>query len=72
MGLFLSHAASVSTVVSFPALHVGHPLGFDPEAALETLGLPPLRSRCGGGVAAWVVGVLAASGTQGSLSKVGN
>ena len=39
LGLFLSHAASVSIMVLFPALHVGHPLGFDPEAALETLGL---------------------------------
>ena len=24
----------------FPPLHVGHPLGFAPEAALEDLGLP--------------------------------
>ena len=27
-------------MVSFPALHVGGPLGFAPEAALEDLGLP--------------------------------
>ena len=27
-------------VVLFPLLHVGHPLGFAPEAALEDLGLP--------------------------------
>ena len=46
MGLFLSHAVSVSIMVLFPALHVGHPLGFDPEAALETLGL----HLCGPGV----------------------
>ena len=26
--------------VLFPPLHVGHPLGFAPEAALEDLGLP--------------------------------
>ena len=30
----------VSTVVLFPPLHVGCPLGFAPEAALEALGLP--------------------------------
>ena len=30
----------VSTVVLFPPLHVGRPLGFAPEAALEDLGLP--------------------------------
>ena len=30
----------VSIVVSFPPLHVGCPLGFAPEAALEDLGLP--------------------------------
>ena len=40
LGLFLSHTASVSIVVLFLPLRVGHPLGFDPEAALETLGLP--------------------------------
>ena len=27
-------------MVSFPPLHVGRPLGFAPEAALEDLGLP--------------------------------
>ena len=26
----------------------------------------PVRARCGGGAAAWVAGVLAAPGTQGS------
>ena len=44
---------------------MGCPLGFAPEAALENLGLP-VRARCGGGAAAWVTGVLAAPGTQGS------
>ena len=29
----------VSIVVLFPPLHVGHPVGFTPEAALEDLGL---------------------------------
>ena len=38
---FLSHTAPwVSIVVLFPPLHVDHPLGFAPEAALEDLGLP--------------------------------
>ena len=55
----------VSLVVLFPPLHVGRPLGFAPEAALEDLGLPHVRTRCGGGAAAWVAGVLAAPGTQG-------
>ena len=30
------------------------------------LGFAPVRARCGGGAAAWVAGVLAAPGTQGS------
>ena len=30
----------VSIVILFPPLHVGHPLRFVPEAALEGLGLP--------------------------------
>ena len=30
------------------------------------LGFVPVRARCGGGAAAWVTGVLAAPGTQGS------
>ena len=30
------------------------------------LGFTPVRARCGGGAAAWVAGVLAAPGTQGS------
>ena len=40
--------------------------GVASEAALEGLGLPPVRARCGGDAAAWVIGVLAAPGTQGS------
>ena len=50
-------------MVLFPPLHVGHPLGFLPEATLEDLGM---RASFGGGAAAWVSGVLAAPGTQGS------
>ena len=37
---FLSHTGPwVSVMVLFPPLHVGYPLGFAPEAALEDLGL---------------------------------
>ena len=37
----LPHTAPwVSIVILFPPLHVGRPLGFAPEAALEELGLP--------------------------------
>ena len=32
----------------------------------EGLGCAPVRARCGGGAAAWVTGVVAAPGTQGS------
>ena len=38
--------------------------GLAPGAALEDLGLPPVRARRGGGAAAWVAGVLAAPETQ--------
>ena len=31
-------------MVLFPPLHVGHPLGFGPEAAFEDFGLPQLDS----------------------------
>ena len=41
--------------------------GLAPEAALEGLGLPPVRARCGSDAASWVAGVQAAPGTQGSL-----
>ena len=61
----LPHCPWVSTVVLFPSLYVGHPLGFAPEVALGDLGLP-VRARCGGGAAALVIGILAAPGTQGS------
>ena len=63
-------------MVLLPPLHVSRPLGFAPEAALEDWGLLlrlPWRirvcsceARCGGGAAAWVAGVLATPGTQGS------
>ena len=32
----------------------------------EGLGFAPVRARCGGGAAAWVAGILATPGTQGS------
>ena len=41
------------------------PWSLAPEGAREVLGLPHVRTRCGGGAAAWVAGVLAAPGTQG-------
>ena len=53
-------------MVLFQPLHVGLPLGFAPEVALEGLGSAPVRARCGGGAATWVAGILAAPGTQGS------
>ena len=53
-------------MVLFPPLHVGCPHGFAPEAALEDLGLPLVRATCGDAAAAWVAGVLAAPGSQGS------
>ena len=43
-------------MVLFPPLHVGHPQGFAPEAALENLGLP----ECGSG--AEVVQLLGSQG----------
>jgi len=51
----------MSIVALFPPMHVGHPLGFVPEATLKDL-VCPLRARCGGGAAAWVTRVLAAPG----------
>ena len=45
---------------------MGPPLGFASEYALEDLGLPPVKVRCGGGAAARAARVLAAPGTQGS------
>ena len=36
----LPHCHWVSIVVFLPPLHVGRPLGFAPEAALEEVGLP--------------------------------
>ena len=37
-----------------------------PEGCPGGLGFAPVRARCGGGAAAWVVGVLAAPGIQGN------
>ena len=64
---FLSHTAPwVSVVVLFPHLPVGHLLGFSSWGCPGGLGFAPMRARCGGGAAAWVAGVLAAPGPQGS------
>ena len=46
-------------------LHVGHLLGFASEAALEDL-VCPCEGQVWSGAAAWVTGILAALGTQGS------
>ena len=45
---------------------MGRPLGFASEGCSGRLGFARVRARCGGGADAWVVGVLAAPGTQGS------
>ena len=44
LSLSLATLTWVSIVVLFPSLHVGHPLGFAPEAAFEDLGLPQWES----------------------------
>ena len=47
MGLLpYSHCLWVSIMVLFPPLHVGRPLEFAPEAALEDLGLPREGQVC--------------------------
>ena len=51
---FLSHTASGSST------------GVCSWGCPGRLGFAPVRARCGGGAAAWVAGVLAAPGTQGS------
>ena len=63
---------------SLPTLALGFICGFISTSACGActgvcscgcpggLGLSPVRARCGGGTAAWVAGVLAAPGTQGS------
>ena len=51
-------------MVLSPPLHVGHPLGFAPEAGPRGLGSAPVSARCGGGVASWVTGPLAVPDIQ--------
>ena len=55
-------------MVLCPPLHVGRPMEFAPKAALEDLGCSgEVRwDLYGGRAAAWIAGVLAAPGTQGS------
>ena len=55
----------VSIVVLSPPLHVGRPLGFAPEAALEALGLPR-EGRVWRWGSCLVTGVLATPGPQGA------
>ena len=45
---------------------MGRPLGFSSWGCPGGLGFASVRARCGGGATAWVVGVLAAPGIQGS------
>ena len=51
-------------MVLSPPLHVGHPLGFAPEAGPRGLGSAPVSARCGGGAASWVTGPLAVPGIK--------
>ena len=44
----------------------GSSTGVCPWGCLGGLGFAPVRARCGGGAVAWIAGVLAAPGTQGS------
>ena len=44
----------------------GSPTGVRSWGCPGRLGFAPVRARCGGGAAAWVAGVLAAPGTEGS------
>ena len=53
-------------MVLIPPLYVGRPLGFSSRGCPGGLGFAPVRARYGGDAAAWVAGVLAASGTQGN------
>ena len=62
---FLSHTALGFQLWFYFHLCI---LGFAPEAALEDLGLPPVKARYGGGAAVCIAGVLAAPGTQGELA----
>ena len=48
-----------SSVSAYSSLHL-------PVECLGGLEFAPVRASCGGGTAAWVTGVLAAPGTQGS------
>ena len=52
--------------VSFSTSACGLSTGVFSRGCLGGLGFAPVRARCGGGAAAWVAGVLAAPGTQGS------
>ena len=54
-----------------PPLHVSHPQEFASGASPEDLGVPLLRARCRGGIAAWIPGSLAVPGTQGSWQPGG-
>ena len=53
-------------MVLSPSLHVTHPQGFPPGAALEEYGSDSMRTGCEGDVTDWVTGTLAAPGSPGS------
>ena len=62
-------------MVSFPPLHVGHPLGFSSGGCPGELGFAPVRARCGGGAAGgshgfWQHQVLRGVGGRAAGNKV--
>lgn len=65
---FFSHSAPVtscSIVALSPALQVSHPQEFAPKAALASW-VCPSKDQVEGGMATWITGTLAVTGTQGS------
>ena len=55
-------------MVLSPTLHIRDPQGFAAEAALEDVGLPPVRDKCGGGTAVWIAGNLGGIRYSGELA----
>ena len=53
-------------MVLSPSLHVAHPQGFPPGAALEEYGSDSVRTGWEGDVTDWVTGTLEAPVSQGS------
>ena len=63
---FLSHTALGFNCGFISTSTCGSSTGVCSRGYPEGLGFAPVRARCGGGAAAWVAGVLAAPGAQGS------